>query len=246
MAHCLIIGGSKGLGRVLARVFSERNDKVSVIGRTAPKTPGSQPGIIDYWCVDLEDRAGLLSALNDIISRNGPLNYLVFSQRYRGREDSWTGELSISLTSTKLVIEELNSRFDPSGDKCIVLVSSVFGSYVGEGQDISYHVAKAGLNQMARYYAVNLAKKGIRVNAVTSFTFLKDESKHHYLNNHLLMDLYAEITPLGRMPTAEDIANVIAYLCSAGAGFVNGQNIYVDGGLSLVWPESLAKRLRSM
>ena len=117
---------------------------------------------------------------------------------------------------------------------------------MGEGQALGYHVAKAGLNQMMRYYAVNLGRKGIRVNAVTPFTFLKEESRDFYMKNQALHDLYRKITPLGRMATAEDSARVIAFLCSPGAGFVNGQNIYVDGGLSLVWPETLARNLSGL
>ena len=60
------------------------------------------------------------------------------------------------------------------------------------------------------------------------------------------MGLYEEIVPLGRMPTSEDSANVISFLCSPAAAFVSGQNIYVDGGLSLVWPETLARKLKSI
>ena len=81
---------------------------------------------------------------------------------------------------------------------------------------------------------------------MNSFTFLKEDSKEFYLKNKELMQLYAEIIPHGRMATSEDSANVITFLCSPGAAFVNGQNIYVDGGLSLVWPETLARKLKSI
>ena len=123
------------------------------------------------------------------------------------------------------------------------MVSSVFADFVGEGQAISYHMAKAGMNQMMRYYAVNLGRKGIRCNAVTAFTFLKDESKNFYLENTELQDLHRQIVPLERMATIGDIADVIMFLNSESASFVTGQNIYVDGGLSLNWPENLARTL---
>jgi NAD(P)-dependent dehydrogenase (short-subunit alcohol dehydrogenase family) len=58
--------------------------------------------------------------------------------------------------------------------------------------------------------------------------------------------MYCDIIPLGRMATSEDSAKVIAFLCSPLAGFINGQNIYVDGGLSLVWPETLARKLTAL
>ena len=122
----------------------------------------------------------------------------------------------------------------------------MFGDFVGKGQPVGYHVCKAGLNQLMRYYAVNLGRKGIRVNAVTAFTYLKDESKDFYLGNEDLLGLYERIVPLGRMATAQDCARAAAFLCSPEAGFVNGQNLYVDGGLSLVWPETLARDLAQL
>ena len=78
---------------------------------------------------------------------------------------------------------------------------------------------------------------------ILDFTFLKEESKEFYLKNDALQDLYRRITPMQRMGTAEDSARLIAFLCSPVSGFINGQNIYVDGGLSLVWPETLARKL---
>jgi NAD(P)-dependent dehydrogenase (short-subunit alcohol dehydrogenase family) len=141
------------------------------------------------------------------------------------------------------MIEHLIPQFVEQGDKGILMVSSVFSKHVGEGQLASYHVAKAGLDQLMRFYAVNLGAKGIRSNGVTPFTFLKEESKSFYLNNEPLMELYNKIIPLKRMATTEDSANVINFLCSPQAAFITGQNLVVDGGLSLVWPETLARQL---
>jgi len=52
--------------------------------------------------------------------------------------------------------------------------------------------------------------------------------------------------PLGRLASADDIARVIRFLCSSEAAFVTGQNLHVDGGLSAVWPETLARRLKGV
>ena len=246
MTHSLIIGGTRGLGRELVKLLSKSGHKVSVIGRREPQATDHQIANTRYWIADLGDAASLKSTLGMVVDEAGKVNYLVFCQRYRGKDDDWVGEFNITLSATKTAVEALQDQFDPAGDKGIVMVSSVFGDYVGEGQAISYHVGKAGLNQMVRYYAVNLGRKGIRVNGVTPFTFLKEESKDFYLNNQPLHELYKKIIPLGRMATSEDSAQVIAFLCSPQAGFVNGQNIYVDGGLSLVWPETLARKLASL
>lgn len=246
MPHTLVLGGTRGLGRETARLLTSGGHRVSVIGRREPAYPDRKMENVRHWISDMADKGMLSSTLDAILAECGKLNYLVFCQRYRGTGDTWAGEMEVTVNLTKAVIEAAQDQFAGDGDKAIVVVSSVFGDFVGEGQAVSYHVAKAGLNQMMRYYAVNLGRKGIRVNAVTPFTFLKEESRDIYLKNQALLDLYRKITPLGRMATAEDSARVIAFLCSPAAGFVNGQNIYIDGGLSLVWPETLARNLASL
>jgi len=246
MTHSLVIGGTRGLGREVVKLLSAADHTVSCLGRHKPIENDLKIPNITHYRADLADLNAFKATLTEIVKTDGKLSYLVFCQRYRGKEDGWQGEFDITLTATKVAVEALQDEFSPEGDKGIVMVSSVFGDFVGEGQAISYHVGKAGLNQMMRYYAVNLGRKGIRVNAVTPFTFLKDESKEFYLNNEPLYNLYSDMIPLGRMPTSEDNANAIALLCSSQAGFINGQNIYVDGGLSLVWPETLARKITSL
>jgi NAD(P)-dependent dehydrogenase (short-subunit alcohol dehydrogenase family) len=245
LTHSIVIGGSKGLGRVVARQFAARGDRVSVLSRSRPPAGEGTDGV-HHYPAELADAEATHAALDAAIGAEGPLSYLVFCQRYRGTGDTWAGELEVSLTASKRAIEFVQDRFARGADAGIVFVSSVFGERVGEGQGLSYHVGKAALNQMARFYAVTLGPRGIRTNAVTPFTFLKEESRDFYLNSGELLGLYQQIIPLGRMATAEDSANVVAFLCSAAAGFVNGQNIWVDGGLSLVWPETLARRLKSL
>jgi NAD(P)-dependent dehydrogenase (short-subunit alcohol dehydrogenase family) len=245
MKHSIVVGGSKGLGRAVARQLSARGDQVSVISRGEPPSAERTDGV-NYFRADIADAEATRAALDTAIAQSGVLSYLVLCQRYRGQDEAWVGEIDVSLTASKRMIESVEDRFAKGEDAGIVFVSSVYGDRVGEGQGLSYHVGKAGINQMARYYAVNLGRKGIRANTVTPSTFLKEESKDFYLNNKELLGLYEEIIPLGRMATSEDSANVIVFLCSSAAGFVNGQNIWVDGGLSLVWPETLARKLRSL
>ncbi len=246
MTHSIIIGGTKGLGKVVASQLAARGDTVSVIGRTELPEGTLAAGQIRCYKADINDPKAIASALDALVKENGKVNYCVFLQRYRGKDDDWMGEFQTTLTATKNIVEHLIPEFSATGDNGIVMVSSVFSKYVGEGQALSYHVAKAGLDQMMRYYALNLGPKHIRVNGITPFTFLKEESKSFYLNNQPLLDLYESIIPLNRMATTEDSANVITFLCSPKAAFVTGQNIMVDGGLSLHWPESLARRLKQL
>jgi NAD(P)-dependent dehydrogenase (short-subunit alcohol dehydrogenase family) len=236
MAHSLIVGGSKGLGKAVARKMLERGDAVSIISRSVPldKLEGAR-----YYPADLEHSEGIIPAL-EAATEDAGVDYVVFAQRYRGGGDAWRGEIEVSLTGSKLVVEHLEKKFT-GGDNGIVFVSSVFSEYVGHGQPLSYHLAKAGMDSMMRFFAANLGKLGIRVNSVTPFTFLKDESREFYLKQPELMRMYESIVPMGRIGTADDVADTILFFCGPQSRFVSGQNLYVDGGLSVVWSESIAR-----
>lgn len=246
MIHSLVIGGTKGLGRVVARKLASRGDRVSILGRNEAPASDLESGDIQSFTADISDKEHLIPVLQDIIEKRGKINYCIFLQRYRGKNDDWEGEFNTTLTATRNTIEYLIPHFETEGDKGVVMVSSVFGKYVGQGQLASYHVMKAGLDQLMRYYAVYLGQKNIRSNAVSPFTFLKEESKAFYMQNEPLISLYNEIIPLKRMGTTEDSADTIEFLCSPRAAFLTGQNIAVDGGLSLVWPETLARNLKNL
>ena len=246
MTHSVIIGGTRGLGRIVTRQLAARGDVVSVVGRTELPAEDMGAGKIKSYKADIDDKESICSTLDELVKENDEVNYCVFLQRYRGKDDDWMGEFQTTLTATKNIVEHLSPHFSDAGDNGLVMVSSVFSQYVGEGQAISYHVAKAGLDQMMRYYALNLGSKNIRVNGISTFTFLKEESREFYLKNKPLIELYESIVPLKRMGTTEDSANVISFLSSGQASFVTGQSILIDGGLSLHWPESLSRRLKEI
>lgn len=243
--HCLVIGGTRGIGRAFVRLLAAREDHtLSVIGRRPPSEPDERLPGVRSWAVDVLDEGQLTTVLGEVIRQHGKLHELVCFQKYRGDGEAWAGELATSLTATKWLIERLAEEFDPmADDRAIVLVSSIASCFVAEEQPASYHVAKAGLIQMARYYAATLGPRRIRVNAVSPGTILKAESREFYLANEPLLELYRRITPLDRMGTAEEVAQVIAFLCSPKASWMTGQNLVVDGGVSLQAHESLARKL---
>jgi NAD(P)-dependent dehydrogenase (short-subunit alcohol dehydrogenase family) len=244
--HSLIIGGTRGIGRAVTRAFAAAGHTVSVIGRRAPNDADRDQPSVRYWTADLVDKEARNRALQEVMESAGKLNHLVFLQRFRGQGDPWVGEMETTLTATKEVVEALQDKFADSGERAIVMVSTVIGDQVVENQPVGYHVAKVGLKAMVRYYAVKFGPLGIRVNGVAPCTTLKEESKDFYLGNADLVKMFQTMTPLGRMGTSEDVASVVSFLASSQAGFVTGQVLTVDGGTSLVWPEALARKLTGL
>jgi NAD(P)-dependent dehydrogenase (short-subunit alcohol dehydrogenase family) len=237
--HSIIIGGTKGVGRELAGLLAAAGQHVTVVGRN----PGDFPESVEGFAGDVEDADGLLATLVKQVERRGPLSSLVFLQRYRGHGDSWAGEFAVAMTATKTLIEGLAARFDPRGDRSICIVTSSASSFVARNQTLAYHTSKAALRQMARFYAVKLGPQGIRVNVVSPCTFVKPESAAYYADQRELQALYAKITPLARMGTAQEVAKAIAFLCGPDASFITGQDLAVDGGLSLMLQDTLAREV---
>jgi NAD(P)-dependent dehydrogenase (short-subunit alcohol dehydrogenase family) len=245
--HALMVGASRGIGRALARAFLREGKVVSVIGRRPAAKVARDLRAAGYWALDVCDPEVLNAGLRDIRRKNGRFTHLICFQRYRGSgEDPWQGELETSLSATKRIVEFASDNFDGAKENSIVFVGSIASQFIAEEQPVGYHVAKAALVGMARYYAVTLGPRGIRVNSVSPGTVLKDESKAFYLQNKALLRLYSDLTPLRRMGSADEVAAVIRFFCSPAASFVTGQNIVVDGGVSVQSHESLARRFRGM
>jgi NAD(P)-dependent dehydrogenase (short-subunit alcohol dehydrogenase family) len=239
--HTLIVGGTKGIGRAIAARLAGSGHIVSVIGRTAPAKTYAN---VHVWPADVADTAGLAAVLAEIWREQGKVSGAVLLQRFRGDGDDWTGEIATSLTATRQVVDWIGGHAEPRGQgPAIVIVGSTAGSFIASEQPVSYHMAKAAVLQMVRYYAVALGPQGIRVNAVSPGTTVKDESKQFYADHPELEQLYRDIVPLGRMGTAADVAGVVAFLLSDDAAFLTGQNIALDGGATLQAQESLARRV---
>lgn len=242
--HTIIFGGTKGIGLVLATALAaEGGGDVTVLGRSAPEAALKNFPAIKHQACDFTQAHSVEAALNTLGASRPKPTSLVFFQRFRGDGDKWQGELDASLRTTRQAIEFFAPVFDPAANNSIVAVSSVVGEFVAADQPVSYHMAKAGLIQLMRYYAVVLGPKGVRANTVCPGTTVKPESADFYAKNAPLNDLYRKIVPLARMGRAEDITNVVRFLCGPMAAFVTGQTIFVDGGVSLRSQESLARNL---
>lgn len=241
-SHTVIVGGTTELGQALARQFVQRGT-VSVIGRRS--APISSPRVHGYTA-DIADAGTVETTLDRIVARGGAVRRLIFLQRFSGTGKRWEGEIQTSLIATRAIIDYLTGKFVDRGDRSIVITLSAASRYVAVEQPLAYHVAKGGLEQMVRYYAATLGSSGIRVNAVSPSTMLKASNRAFYKQHAALATLYRSLSPLGRMCTVRDVADVIGFLASPRSSFLTGQNLIVDGGISLIWHETMARGLAGM
>lgn len=240
--HLLVVGGTRGIGLSVTRAALEAGYRVTTIGRHCPDAENFPKSGVAFHALDLMDTEAIPASVEALCAQQGVPDAAVFLQRFRGLEDAWNSELAISLAATRQMLDTLSPIMSPDQDHGIVLVSSMAGRFIAPEQPLVYHLAKAGLEQMARYYAVLLGPRGIRVNAVALGSILKAESSAFYHANPELKKIYAEANALKRMGTAEEIAQSILFLCGSKASFITGQILMVDGGLSLVAHESLARQ----
>lgn len=238
--HILIVGGSSGAGRAAARRFQAAGYVVSIISRRPPVASMRLRGAF-YWSADISLTEELGSILRNVIVKNGALSAVAFFQRYRGEGDQWRGEMQTSLFGTKNVIDAL-VRHAETKNCSIVVVSSVNAWLISKNATVGYHVAKACVNELVRVYAAVLAPLNIRLNSVSPGTFIKKETRRFFAEAQELTLRRARLIPLRRLGAAEEVADAVFFLASKNSSVLTGQNIVVDGGLSLVYQEDLVRR----
>jgi len=241
--HIVIVGASSPLATSTTQAFLARGEKVSLIGRSCPPSIADLQlaGKVVFYSFDLESYNAVPRLVKNVAKEGGQITRLCFFQRYRGGKDPWAGEYAVSLRATEKIIDEFGSQSSSADDRSVVIISSPADSSVALEQPLSYHVAKAGLGQMIKYYASVLGPAGIRVNGVRPAIVLKPRAKAFYDKNKELVALFNRVTPLGRMGCPSDIANAVVFLSSNEASFITGQILSVDGGLSVHERASLAR-----
>lgn len=211
MSHIVVVGASKGIGRDI-------QPEMEALGHYCQSFPRQGDGSLAHEVLAWGDA-------------------LLLCQRYRGDRE-WQGEIDVSLTRTKQLCEWV--RDYGHGYTSIVVMSSVAACSVEEEQPVSYHMAKAGLESMVRYYAATLAPR-IRVNAILPGLTIKPEARGFYDAHPELERTYADITPMGRTCTVQDLAQAVDFLMRA--TYITGHTLPVDGGISLRSHWALARRV---
>lgn len=218
----LIIGGTAGIGSVIKQVLVGRGDRVYTASR-------SDLFDANHFKIDLPNPFEIDGAIK--------LNYLIFAHRYRGQE--WDDDFNITVKAVDILINQLKDSF--LNEASIVILGSNAGHFALEEQSASYHATRAALGGLVKYYAATLGHKGIRCNSVLPATIIKPENVHFFTEGNEVRKMIEQITPLRRMGRANDVANMVEFLCCEKSSFITGQSFFVDGGLSIIGQENIAR-----
>ena len=227
----LVTGGSRGIGLATAKRFAELGDKVAV-------TYNSTPPSGDFVAVqcDVTKQADVDRAFDEIEAQLGPVEVLVSNAGVtrdglllRMKENDFAEVIDANLTGAFRVCKRATQSMLRARKGRMILVSSVVG-LLGQAGQANYAASKAGLVGFARSLARELGSRSITVNVVapgpvdTDMTRTLGEEK---------LKAFAELVPLGRIASPEEIAGAIAFLASADAAYITGAVIPVDGGLGM-------------
>lgn len=244
----VVTGASKGIGLGIAGALTEEGANVVLVARGKEalasaaaelRARASADQAIVAKVADTSQRDSIaalfdalrveLPAVNVLVANAGSGTLMPFLD-YTAAE--WDRALALNLTGTFLCCQQAARRMieAPVGtNRAIVVVSSIRADGVRPGLT-GYAVTKAGVNQLVRAAAYELAPHGIRVNALSpgiTATPLAQE------DNPELFEERSKTVPMGRAGTPADMAAAALYLCSPSASFVTGANLVVDGGESL-------------
>ncbi|HWN09990.1 MAG TPA: SDR family oxidoreductase [Pyrinomonadaceae bacterium] len=240
----LVTGATSGIGRATALRFAREGARVAAVGRDRSALMELQEAINHTGgkctpiAADLSVQGGIDAVVSKTVAELDGIDVLVNAAGHLSSgtiettsEDAWDDMLNINLRAVfQLMQKALPSIIQRRGN--IVNVSSVTGLRAFPGV-LAYCVSKAGLDQLTRCAALELASKGVRVNAVNPGVVVTEIHKRGGMSEEqyeAFLQHSKGTHPLGRVGEAGEIADLIFFLASASASWITGATYSIDGG----------------
>jgi len=239
----LVTGAATGIGKASAIALRENGATVVFSDRNESRLRETA-GTSDTVVIDVADRDGIAAGVADVMSRHGRIDILVnnagIGVRAADRKtfdefpvEVWDEIIAIDLTGVFLMSRLVGRAMRECGAGAIVNIASTTGIAPLRLQS-PYIAAKAGVVNLTKSMAIELAKDGVRVNAVAPGS-TATEAWETWMNDpaskasNLLAGQMASI-PMGRPGTTQEIAQAVLFLASPAASYVTGHTLVVDGG----------------
>jgi len=236
----IVTGGGGGIGEGIVRQLGAKGVKVVATGRNPAKLEKLGQSLGDSMAysslaVDITAEDSPKALVDHAISTFGRLDIIVnnagsfnFGPVHATTDEMLDEVLSISLRAPFRLCREALPHLGQGAS--ILFVGSTWGIYGTPGGG-AYSAVKAGLIGLMQTMAAEYGPQGIRSNYIAP-TVVRTEMTDSFWDLDFFRRTNHELTPLNRECTVEDIAHTAAFLCSDEAGFINGQTIAVDGGIS--------------
>lgn len=241
----LITGSSRGLGLSMAKGLAEAGASLVLNGTDAERLSAAAAELrgeghrVDEARFDVTDEAQILRAFAELDAKKIEIDILLNNAGIQLRKPmlelstgEWRKVLEADLTSAFVIGREAAKRMIPRGRGKLINIGSVT-SELARATIAPYTVAKGGIKMLTRAMAAEWARHGIQANAIGPGYMLTD------MNEALIQDAAFDAwvkarTPAGRWGKPEELIGAAVFLASSASDFVNGQIIYVDGGLLAV------------
>lgn len=212
----VVTGGANGIGKCIAEEFRKQGASVCVIDKAEGK----------HYTGDISDKAVLEDFAKNVIEQHGHIDYLINNAipLSKGITECTYEEFEYAQRVGVIAPFYLSKLFKPyfSKEGSIINISSS-RDRMSQPETESYTAAKGGIAALTHALAVSLAGK-VRVNSISPGWIDTDYKKYGGPD--------AEQHPAGRVGNPLDIANMVLFLCSEKAGFITGENICIDGGMT--------------
>ncbi|MGJ4728169.1 SDR family NAD(P)-dependent oxidoreductase [Luteimonas sp. SDU101] len=236
----IVTGAGSGIGLGTAVKLADMGMRVLGVGRDPDKLAEmarriDAPERVGTLAIDITCDEAPARILGAALARWGRVDYLINNAGlgspkplHETDDENLDHFLDVMLRAPFRLAREAVTRLQPGG--AIINVSSIF-AVVGGLRGGAYSAAKAGLDGLTRHIACQYGAQGIRANSVAPGVTVTPMVEHR-LEDPVFRRMNTEVTPHTRLGRVEDIASTIAFLCSPGGSFINGQTIVVDGGWS--------------